>query len=259
MSGVLERMARRALGALPTIQPLMGSRYAPPAVGLRESILEPEVAFEAKPPAAPIEGARPGNRELRADAVQHVESPGVSQMPEAVPQSARGETYVAQVAQDRPRTLTRALTPALSEPAPGAPPEAMIVEQVENSKIVHEPECGGIDVIRAKAFTKRDARMEQEQDFFVEPAGTDAPALMQRDDFRREPPPTPEWNRQPLRALTAVPGEPAEPIEQRTEIHISIGSIELRGARADNRPAAPPFRPRVTLEDFLRRKPDAGA
>jgi hypothetical protein len=46
--------------------------------------------------------------------------------------------------------------------------------------------------------------------------------------------------------------------EQRTEIHISIGSIEVRAPRSESKPPAPPFRPRVTLDDFLRRKPEAG-
>ncbi|MGB6691943.1 MAG: hypothetical protein WBE76_29215 [Terracidiphilus sp.] len=49
------------------------------------------------------------------------------------------------------------------------------------------------------------------------------------------------------------------PIEQRTEIHISIGSIELRAPRVEAKPHAAPFRPRVTLDDFLRRKPEAGS
>jgi hypothetical protein len=44
--------------------------------------------------------------------------------------------------------------------------------------------------------------------------------------------------------------------EPKTEIHISIGSIELRAPRTEARPQAAPFRPLVTLEDFLRRKPE---
>jgi len=51
---------------------------------------------------------------------------------------------------------------------------------------------------------------------------------------------------------------PDAPAEQKTEIHISIGSIELRAPRVEARPQAAPFRPRLTLNDFLRRKPEAG-
>jgi hypothetical protein len=45
--------------------------------------------------------------------------------------------------------------------------------------------------------------------------------------------------------------------EPKTEIHISIGSIELRAPRTETRPQPAPFRPRVTLDDFLNRKPGA--
>jgi hypothetical protein len=61
------------------------------------------------------------------------------------------------------------------------------------------------------------------------------------------------------RARGEYRSEPPQRLEQKTEIYISIGSIELRAPRAETKPAAAPFRPRVTLEDFLRRKPEAGA
>jgi hypothetical protein len=54
-----------------------------------------------------------------------------------------------------------------------------------------------------------------------------------------------------------TPSAPVE--EERTEIHISIGSIELRAPRTEARTPAAPFRPHVTLSEFLRRKPEAGA
>jgi len=57
----------------------------------------------------------------------------------------------------------------------------------------------------------------------------------------------------------AAPGIPAAApvIEtgEHTEIHISIGSIELRAPRTEEK--ASPFRPRVTLAEFLRRRPGA--
>ncbi len=42
--------------------------------------------------------------------------------------------------------------------------------------------------------------------------------------------------------------------EPRTEIHISIGSVELRAPRLEARRQPAPFRPRVTLDDFLGRR-----
>jgi hypothetical protein len=60
------------------------------------------------------------------------------------------------------------------------------------------------------------------------------------------------------RRLRPAGGEPAAPAEQKAEIHISIGNIELRAAPAEPKPPAPaPFRPRVSLQDFLSR--DRGA
>jgi hypothetical protein len=46
---------------------------------------------------------------------------------------------------------------------------------------------------------------------------------------------------------------------EHTEIHITIGSVELRGPRiAPAPPKAPPFRPRVTLDEFLKRGTGSG-
>lgn len=47
----------------------------------------------------------------------------------------------------------------------------------------------------------------------------------------------------------------AAPAEERTEIHISIGSIELRAPRTEAGPKPAPFKPRVSLDEFLRGKP----
>ncbi|MGA7314744.1 MAG: hypothetical protein WBX22_12315 [Silvibacterium sp.] len=51
----------------------------------------------------------------------------------------------------------------------------------------------------------------------------------------------------------------AAPAEERTEIHISIGSIELRAPRIEAGPKPAPFKPHVTLDEFLRGKPGAGS
>jgi hypothetical protein len=66
------------------------------------------------------------------------------------------------------------------------------------------------------------------------------------------PPAVPPLQRRRMRALRAQSTALAE---QKAEIHISIGSIELRAAPAEPKPAAAaPFRPRVSLRDFLSRR-----
>jgi hypothetical protein len=47
--------------------------------------------------------------------------------------------------------------------------------------------------------------------------------------------------------------------EQKTEIHISIGRIEFSTERVEARTQSVPFRPRVTLSDFLGRNSRSGA
>jgi len=49
-------------------------------------------------------------------------------------------------------------------------------------------------------------------------------------------------------------GEPFQaPPAERTEINISIGTIELRGPKTETRAPVPAYRPRVSLDEFLRR------
>jgi hypothetical protein len=50
-------------------------------------------------------------------------------------------------------------------------------------------------------------------------------------------------------------GAPVIETGEHTEIHITIGSIELRAPRTEAK--APPFRPSVTLDEFLKRRPGA--
>jgi hypothetical protein len=56
-------------------------------------------------------------------------------------------------------------------------------------------------------------------------------------------------------------GDAAAPMDsaEHTEIHITIGSVELRPPRvAPAPPKAPSFRPRVTLDEFLKRGGGSG-
>jgi hypothetical protein len=56
-------------------------------------------------------------------------------------------------------------------------------------------------------------------------------------------------------------GDPAAAMDsaEHTEIHITIGSVELRAPRVvPAPPKAPAFRPRVTLDEFLKRGAGSG-
>jgi hypothetical protein len=62
-------------------------------------------------------------------------------------------------------------------------------------------------------------------------------------------------------AIRNESGDAASAVEaaEHTEIHITIGSVELRAPRvAPAPPKAPAFRPRVTLDEFLKRGTGSG-
>jgi hypothetical protein len=85
---------------------------------------------------------------------------------------------------------------------------------------------------------------------YLPPAAEASPEPM-----RKSPAPTPSLER---RRTRPVRSESVAAADKKPEIHISIGSIELRAAPAEAKPATPaPFRPRVSLQDFLNRKPEA--
>ena len=62
-------------------------------------------------------------------------------------------------------------------------------------------------------------------------------------------------NRIEQRSMTATNSRPSE---ENTEIHITIGSIELRAARSETPRPSPAFKARVTLDEFLGRSHGGG-
>jgi hypothetical protein len=88
-----------------------------------------------------------------------------------------------------------------------------------------------------------------EREGYSRPEDRAVPAVAKRIE------PAAEASMGDLRGLVAA----AASLEQTTELHISIGRIEFRAPREDAKPSAAPFRPRLTLDDFLRRKPGGAA
>lgn len=261
MSGVLERMAKRALGALPTVQPLTAPLYASPARGLRDSIFDLETNLEIEAPAPRRHRpSRTQQTQRNPELHDHPQNPDSSRMP-APP--VRGETRRAH---GRVEDATPSSDESREEPRTEARKRAE-TEQVVKSDPV-EPEHSAASFLTSKESSTRVSRMDLDK----EPAIDDADAIVSEIEARKTDlddrnslarvdgplPAPPELARQAMPAPIAR-RESATPIDQKTEIHISIGSIELRAPRSEAKPVATPFRPRVTLEDFLRRKPEAGA
>jgi hypothetical protein len=229
MSGVLERMAKRALGRLHTMQPLIRSSYAVAPVDARKpssseflpSNEKPERATSA-PARTPIQAnEEPGAASQRPRAAaaprldevaRHVETRMERHMPQP-PEKPAAEAPI-------PLTISFASQPEISEaPADSEP----LVEADVTAPIIpmHQDDAAAVveELVPTIGASHQPARISQ--------------AMVQPRHMR---------------------AESAAFKEQKTEIHISIGSIELRAAPAEPRPAAPAsFRPRVSLQDFLKR------
>jgi hypothetical protein len=251
MSGVLERMAKRALGALPTVQPLTAPHYAPPPRGLRESLLELETSLELPPLDPGMESRKPGNPRTQADVAAGTRERREQSEISPAPPPVRAQTRPAP---DR----TQSVAPPFLQRADADLRTAPAVKREQ------EPEPGDAGAVRANASAPRAARPSQGRNLLVGlDDATDAefaakpPAPPQRPPSVKETPAGPGRDWQSIRTLPPS-REAAAPVEPKTEVHISIGSIELRAPRMDAKPAAP-FRPKVTLEDFLRRNREGGA
>jgi len=311
MSGILDRMAKRALGALPAVQPLTAPRYAPSAPGLREPAFAPETALETEGPAAVrgTESKPRGRQDARDDEVQQrrehrpnsernadleqrtlLEDAGAPiahdpqlQIIHAQTRSAQPEIEPLMRASEKRGAGERARESAPAQTA-SADAGARPIEEVKPTR-----ERNGNRLARPAEIMPRPAPMERRKASIVEAARDEsaerrseisvAPRKEERAVSRQEQPIAPKSEERPgeipaaaallrnrkvadtpytrSRELPANARQPAAPAEEKTEIHISIGSIELRAPRPEPRPQPAPFRPRVTLDEFLRRKPEA--
>ncbi len=294
MSGVLARMARRALGVLPTAEPLKPPRFAPDSLSVREASPGPDLQLDLETffqteAAAPRRVTVPASRDQTAPNRSPPEAErrdAATQLRPRATTPTRNDFLEPELREpDRPTRL-RAITPAIAVKAAG------VLEESSKSTHTLEEDSKPMDALEERSksagadvtprLSARIAAEDRRPSYRIEPSdfadtretaparrhsalaalaeqGTNEPATrtMRRNDPRdgasregsHEPAATPTL----AETKRVVP----TPVEPRSEIHISIGAIELRAPREAPVSAAPPFRPRVTLEDFLRRKPGA--
>jgi len=251
MSGALERMVARTRGVLPGVQPLA----APVHVGLRPGPLETRET--ADPDGQPVGGS--AARQDGETARQEIEPARRVRGP-ALPDEA-GPTR-------------REESPRRTEFSTKNIPESTISVEIDPATI-HGTTDRERGTGRAERLQGPAAEMDRE-DPRSHPVGR-IPSLRTEEETRGAPQTritaeefdrtwpveeSPRLRTRPLAEGTPdragskpVPGSGAEAAPpQRTEIHVSIGNIELRAARPEPRHVAPAFRPRVSLDDFLGRK-----
>lgn len=235
MSGILDRMAKRAVGSLPGIRPLASSSFA--QTGARESGFGLETHLEIDRPAEPMRASLPRPAEPISPKRGFLQPPAIRATEPVAPLHERGR-------EPERRVETVSVRPATPESAPPRLGEAERQSNIEPSpfSVPRMTPPGVADEARTeRVFAARAAAAPPDAALLPARRGEASPAAV------------------PLSRLAgAREAQSLPPLEQKTEIHISIGSIELRTPpRQDARPIAPPFRPRVTLDDFLRRKSEA--
>ncbi len=288
MSGVLDRMAHRALGTLKAVQPLTTPRYsetprgatAEPQMTAEIETIAPVRAREGDGRKRPVmdrdreaerqeerprnssEGPRPVKRlktpekvthateaampvsapadqgERKSSAIERATQPGVERSREFEAEHSEAERFDQEF---RPAPSTKSgETMRIAEAGARAEPIEPRRADAKAEEVREEREGSGIAVVPLPKDEPARQEMVQSSDFPKRSRLVAAPLL----DIDR-------------RGTAQVVRPAAEPVEEKTEIHISIGSIELRASRPEAhlepRPQAAPFRPRVTLDEFLRR------
>jgi hypothetical protein len=297
-------MAKRALGALPTVEPRSAPLFAPLTAGLAGAEAP---AFGIQEVHAEVESSRGGvDRSQRSREPLRVEDsrrnqPGenlqelpvrgaarpqssaparmdASSSESAVTERPSAQTQIARGAAERSGAATENLAnqqQPRSEQHTGEYAGKIDVEEEREAEGVSEqrktaaPTTGAHATAEMRAAGEMRERLEERQDAPFTSTLIERIVEVEKHQEQREeaeplarpqakavPQRPPAEQRIAARNETNVSASDA-PAEQKTEIHISIGSIELRAPRTEARPQAAPFRPRVTLNEFLRRKPEA--
>jgi hypothetical protein len=249
MSGILDRMAKRALGTLPSIQPLglPSHAIASPA---RETAMPVAEFLEvdatlAGIPDEPLHAPEKKSQQTSRGPAIRTDSSEQASSGETKSRKQSGKPPTEVPAEDSAQRTERQARHAIM------PEHSRGSTSVSN----HAESAQGREHLVDNPGAREDARESMPPAMLPEP-----------EEIERSAPEEPRMPRveatphgQPQRPRAAPQSESAAPTPQNTEIHISIGSIELRAPRTETRPQTIPFRPRVTLSDFLRRKPEAGA
>jgi hypothetical protein len=241
MSGVLDRMVQRSRGQLPAIEPLVrGQQTAAAALPL---VVEENAATVSRVRNVASEGRERALRDEPAAALRDDVRRDVAQArDESRKDSRRSEAL--EVARVKGAAENEG-TPAAKDAGQDGRNRAQLEPMAELRDVAQrsdEPQESSIEMRAEKMPAKSDEtagesiRTKAE----VEPRAATQDAPAGRDEAGN--------------AVSAMDSA------EHTEIHITIGSVELRAPRVAPAPPKPPaFRPRVTLDEFLKRGTGSGA
>lgn len=279
MSGVLDRMAQRALGTLPAVRPPMAPRYTEtsrPATAELEITAETEAIapIPARKSDARKQLAVGSEREMQAqgdspiDGRRILNSSATRKRIDNAPEQEVQVSAPADRGQRQPLPIERASQPGAgrnrdfaAEHSDTAHPAADLrpAEAINRSQAAPAakatPHLERMEPHNENAEPMREMREASDIGNALVPINEPSrPALTAHSDSPKSSRSVAAPPLQIDRRTTPREPQPAQPVEEKTEIHISIGSIELRAPRVEPSPQPASFRPRVTLDDFLRRR-----
>jgi hypothetical protein len=248
MTGFLYRLAERAMGTAQPLRKVSSTLFAPT---LAEEVSRPADTMAAATvevtPSTPVQPVQPGQNRAQTGSVQS------AQRREAA--TAGGETAVdpavtahSQAVLENPTVLQHPGQTYISQPANTRPP--MLVPSVPGAG--QNPAAA--TTIQSGWPVRAHLKMDAEPPESLRPLPTLAASI---EPLLPLVPPA----RQPFRgtasASTANQGSlPAGMVEETTEVHVSIGRIEVTAVHepAPSKPAAPRRNAPMSLDEYLARR-----
>jgi hypothetical protein len=271
MSGVLDRMAKRALGALPSVEPRSTPRFAPSAIGFTgaeiAAVGSEDVFAEAENSRGNVDNSQRKKPRLPLEARERQsagsEKSELEPMRESAPRSLSANFAIreregsSRNVEDHQEANSRRPTERIvakngsnveetGEPGGASAQRRTVQAEFAEAEMNNVIGAERSDALRGPIATSTMVECTVEKDS----AGSDTIAMPRSVAMY------PQLSERIATGKDASASTLEASAEPKTEIHISIGSIELRAPRTEARPQAAPFRPRVTLEEFLRRKPE---
>ncbi len=236
MSGVLDRMVQRSRGSLPAIEPLVRAQQT--AAAALSLVMEESAA------------TAPRDRNVGSAVQKHARRESAGPVQDDVRRDAA-----------QARDATRKDSPR--------PEAARLNGATESNGRVAANDADGDGLTGARlerAVELRDVAREsdEQRESSIEMRAEKVPAKADEtagESIRTKAKVEPRAATQDIPAGRDEAGDAASAMDsaEQTEIHITIGSVELRAPRvAPAPPKAPPFRPRVTLDEFLKRGAGSG-
>ncbi len=250
MSSVLDRMVQRARGELPAVEPLVAAQWT----ALTTQLAVAEETREHDTPPQQTQPRSVTGRVNVAPAVRNSEANGHLQS--ALHSESRDAGGMKQ------QTTHETAREDQNRSADGVTGSEEADATSEAEPILGER---SLQVLNVHTVTARNIDAEASAEKAREPAALFSPHVSLPQPQRREAVREVKEDAQQTakNAALAIESTPrAAELEmdtaiEHTEIHITIGSIEMRAPRIEA--TAPAFRPRVTLDEFLSRRPGAGS